>query len=108
MILTNMENIMIYKIQIEKTDVKLYDLEIPIDMDEIKDFVDENYESFDKFLEDNEDNEEFNITKKDYYFSFVYEFLKNKDPELLFMDWCFDHTKYNLEKEDCSLISIRK
>jgi|TARA_X000001388_G_scaffold36986_1_gene26180 hypothetical protein len=104
-----METIMICNVQVEKTDVKLYDIAVNVDMDELKQFVVENHDSFEQFVEDHKDSVDFiYVSEQEYYQSFVNEFIEDKDIELLFMDWCFDHSKYNLELEECSLLSVRQ
>ena len=99
---------MICNLQVEKTDVKLYDISVNVDMDELKQFVEENHDSFEQFLEDNEDSVDLiDVSEQEYYQSFVNEFIEDKDIDLLFMDWCFDHSKYNVELEECSLLSVQ-
>lgn len=99
-----------YKIQIEKTDVKLYEIDFHIEENELKKFVDENYETFDQFVEDNELNEEEvnDISPEEYYKNYLTEFIEDQDPDLLFSDWCQDHSQYHLESEECCILSVRK
>ena len=95
-----------YKIQVEKTDVKLYEIDFHIEEEELQHFVDENYQTFDQFVEDNECLKPTDLTKEGYYKNYITEFIEDQDPDLLFMEWCQDHSQYHLESEECCILSF--
>lgn len=118
------ERVYKYKVKIEKTDVKHYDIEVDVIFADLIKWVDENYQSYRDYLTDDypeetggypegsEDAADFRVANNvdggssaEYYEGFVSQYFEDKDPDLLFTDNCHDHKKYELVSEECSLKS---
>ena len=96
------------ELTIEKTDVKLYKVNVEVDFQDLMDWVDETHGSWET---DNVDNveiqklpiEEVSKSIQDYYAYYIDQFIADKDPDLLFTDNCHNHQDYQLETEECSV-----
>lgn len=93
---------------IEKTDVKIYEVKVPIEMSAVTAWVDEVYGSYEENVECSDDGDEAQKqSPKEYYESFVDGYLEDADPDRLFTDNCHDHQKFEFESEECSLKSVK-
>lgn len=92
---------------IEKTDVKIYEVKVPVDMSAVTAWVDEKYGSHAEQLDDDSETD---VTQQqspqEYYQSFIEDYLQDADPDLLFTDNCLDHQRFEFESEECALKSV--
>ena len=90
------------KIKIQKTDVKVFELVIDVDENELKQWAIDNYGAPDEF----EDDESISRTEPDpdWFYQYLSEYLSEKDADLIFTDYCHDHSQYQLESEECDIV----
>ena len=48
------------------------------------------------------------IYKEEYYNQHIEDYIDDQDPDLLFTDNCHNHKEYDLESEECSVISFNE
>ena len=101
------------KIKIEKTDVKIFELVIDVDENELKQWAIDHYGAPDEFEDDespdltlDEDGNEVPRTEPDpdWFYPHLSEYLSEQDADVLFLDNCHDHSKYDLETEECVVV----
>lgn len=94
------------ELTIEKTDVKLYKVNVEVDFQDLMDWVDETHG---KWELDDLGIEDFSVEGalfkglENYYTYYIDQFIADKDPDLLFTDNCHNHQDYQLETEECSV-----
>tara|TARA_R110001583_G_scaffold64883_6_gene187816 strand:+ start:949 stop:1284 length:336 start_codon:yes stop_codon:yes gene_type:complete len=99
-------------LKIEKTDVKIYTVQCTINLDDLIKFVDDTYGSYQEVeVDPTLDPEtygdvEVSCTKDEYYQNHVENYIDDQDPDLLFTDNCHDNKDYQLESEECSILSF--
>ena len=103
------------ELTIEKTDVKLYKVNVEGDWDDLVNWVDETHgkwyidrdeeENIASIMEIEGTNAQgaIEIALANYYTYYVDQFIADKDPDLLFTDNCHNHQDYQLETEECSV-----
>ena len=96
------------ELTIEKTDVKLYKVNVEVDWDDLVNWVDETHGSWETENVDNVEINKFSFEEvgksiQDYYKYYINDYIESKDPDLLFLDNCHNHQDYQLETEECSV-----
>tara|TARA_Y200000002_G_scaffold382856_1_gene401687 strand:+ start:3640 stop:3969 length:330 start_codon:yes stop_codon:yes gene_type:complete len=101
-------------LKIQKTDIKVYDINYDIDLVDLKNWVIEKVGTYQSYLDDwfyDEDKGEAdpskdNHTEEDYYKFYVEEYIEDQDIDVVFLDNCNNHSEYVLESEECLLVAL--
>ena len=96
-----------YKVTIEKTDVKHFEFDVDVDMEEVKSWVHDNVGTYQTYVLDNlEEDEEPYCTEDEFYQDYITEYLEDQDPDLIFTDNVLNQKDYQLQSEECSFAQI--
>jgi hypothetical protein len=105
-----------FNVKIQKTDVKIYDVNVSIKYEELVEYVNNSHMSFSEYLDDccfDEDTGEVDPSKSDFteeefYKNHMEEYIGNCDVDLMFTDNCHNHSKYELQSEECEFIQAEE
>jgi hypothetical protein len=95
-----------FNVKIQKTDVKIYDVNVSIKYEELVEYVNNSHMSFSEYLDDccfDEDTGEVDPSKSDFTEE---EFYKNHMEE--YTDNCHNHSEYELQSEECEFIQAEE
>ena len=102
-----------FNFKIQKTDVKIYDVDVSIQYEDLVKYVDNKHFSFSKYLDEycfDEDTGETNpakslITEKEHYKNFINEYIESLDLLNLIPN---THQRYQLENQECILLQAEE
>ena len=109
-----------FNIKIQKTDIKIYELNVSVDYVSLVEFCKNgsigSYAEYldcfcriDEFGDENstvpidESKSEYK-DEKEFYMSYASDYIDEQDADLLFTDNCNNHQEYQLESEECVVI----
>ena len=85
-------------LQIQKIDVKHYNIPLTIDPDAVKRFARDKYALCRSFDEDE-------ASEPNWWHGYIQEYVEDQyDPDLFFTENCTNHSNYQLESEECEFM----
>lgn len=105
-----------FNVKIQKTDVKIYEVNVSINYEELVEYVKNSHMSYSEYLDEccfDEDTGETDPSKSDFteeefYKNHMEEYIGNCDVDLMFTDNCHNHSEYELQSEECEFIQAEE
>tara|TARA_B100000886_G_C20413868_1_gene488363 strand:- start:993 stop:1325 length:333 start_codon:yes stop_codon:yes gene_type:complete len=105
------------KVRIEKTDIKIFEVSVTVDEKDLELWAIENYGKPEPYAEDeapdltlDDEGNEVPRTEPDpdWYIDYIDEYICSQDADLMFTDNCHDHSQYELESEECVVLTTKR